>query len=281
MKISIRSAIRVFAMGMALAGAVAGCGGGKGEAHTSARSASQTSTALGTLGKGASPIPADAVAQVGSALVTRADLSHWMETLVGGDLYESKRLVAPEGLVSEPENLPRCVAAIKGFIGGGAGSPTPAQIERKCQQLHEALKNQALTSLVQYHWDIDRDAKLGVTIEPTDIQRSFAQIRAKEFPTQQKLDAYLARRRWTLADELLVVKRDLLGSAVLKKLTALGDLKAIERVVAETNEHEKAETTCRPGYVVEPCREFTSAAPESGPDALLAELSDWKRKARS
>jgi len=203
-----------------------------------------------------------------------------MGTLLGGDLYESKRVVAPKGLVSDPENLPRCVATVQRFIAGNA-SPTPAQIEQKCKQLHTALKNQALTSLIQYHWDLDRNAKLGLRIEPAETQRLFAQIRAKEFPTRRALDAYLARRGWTIEDELFLVKRDLLGAKVLKKIAALGGPKGFERFTSETNEREKSETSCRPGYVVEPCREFTSAPAEPGPNALLGEVSEWKAKARS
>jgi hypothetical protein len=279
MKIRGRTVSAVL-VGLVLAGALASCGGAdKSASKTTASVTSQTGPALGTLGKGAAPIPANAVAQVGSALITRAELSHWMGTLLGGDLYESKHVVAPKGLVSDPESLPRCVASIKRFIAGST-IPTPAKIENKCKQLHAVLKNQALTSLIQYRWDVARNAKLGLKVEPGDVQRLFAQVRAKEFPTAQKLNAYLARRGWTVADELFLVRRDLLGAMILKKLAALGGPKGFERFTSETNELEKAKTSCRPAYVVEPCREFTSAPAEPGPNVILGEIADWKAKAR-
>lgn len=265
-----------FVAAAAVALALAACGGSH---HSSSSAAApkesvtaSADSAPGSLGKGAVPIPSGAVAQVGNTLITTTQLSHWMSALLGGDFYEGVRIVAPTGLVSDPPDYPRCVASLRRFAV--AAKPSTAELESKCHELNEALEQQALESLIESQWTINREAELGLKVGPAEIQKAFKRLSAREFPTPAALHKYLALRGWTLSVELVLVQRDVLGTKLLRKLKGAQALMTYSR---ESARKDKAETSCRSGYVVESCREYSGPASTTpSPAILIEQIAAWK-----
>jgi hypothetical protein len=265
-----------FASAVVAALVVAACGGSHHLSSSSEASREAVTVsadgAQGNLGKGAVPIPSGAVAQVGNALITRAQVNHWMSTLLGGDFYENKRIVAPKGLVADPPDYPRCVASLRRFAV--SAKPSTAELEGKCHELNEALKQQALELLIESQWSINRGAELGLKVGQVEIQKAFNRLSAREFPTVAALHRYLALRGWTLSVELDLVRRDLLGTKLLQKLKGT---RALTRFSRESTRKDKAETSCRLGYVVESCREYSgSASMTLSPAVLIEQIAPWK-----
>ncbi|HYB22708.1 MAG TPA: hypothetical protein VED41_02850, partial [Solirubrobacteraceae bacterium] len=79
---------------------------------------------------------------------------------------------------------------------------------------------------------------------------------------------YLAQRHRTLADELLIVKLDVVNDALLKAYARMvksgamsGETKAIEERGIAQNAKLVRETNCRQGYVVAHCRQYPYYVP--------------------
>lgn len=217
----------------------------------------------------------EVVANVGRSAITRASVSHWMSTLAGGDFYElSRGHTVPTGLVSDPPNYRACVTRLQVAVAKPPTGrpPSAAELLGKCRQLYEALREQAVSYLVNASWTIGLYGEIGIQASPAEVSHLFEQIKAKQFPTAARLESYLAARRWTLADELFVVRQDLLSQKVQERLAAGG-----QKAYASLTEHAQrwtAKTKCRPGYVVRHCAQFSeaSAASSTGPSpAVLME----------
>lgn len=235
------------------AGGMTACGGGE-------RSAGATGVGSG-----------EVVAQVGSTPITRAAVSHWMSTLAGGDYHQlSGKETVPAGLVSDPPNYPACVARLQGAMAHAparAPKPDGVRLLTKCQQLYEALRQQAISLLVSDQALISLARELGVTASDAEVLKLFKRVRATEFPTEAELRQYLASRRLSMADELFLLKVNLLGQKLLAQVPKEG--KQAEARLVEAERRWTARTSCSAGYVVKHCRQFTGGATTGTPPASV------------
>jgi hypothetical protein len=243
---------------LSLSAAIAGCGGGGG-------------------------LPGDVVAQVGNEPITQSAVNHWMSTLVGGDFYEISRRAAPIGLASDPENYPACRAALEKLMSGSAQvKPSEAQLRHKCEQLHLAIRAQAVSYLITVHVTKEQAAELGLGATPAEVERLFRTVQAREFPKETELRQYLAERHWSVADELFLLKRDLLSeklkSKLLQKYAGASGQLALARYAKDKNGLWTGKTICRAGYVVQGCSEYgpaqaAAARADPSPAILIEELT--------
>lgn len=105
---------------------------------------------------GSAPSTSGTVAQVGSYTITKAMLNQWMTEKVSEDYYDAAGSAAgekaPLRLVSEPADYPACVATIKTITPAPSAKPKPtptvAQLTKKCEELYQGIKMQALAYLV-------------------------------------------------------------------------------------------------------------------------------------
>jgi len=204
-----------------------------------------------------------AVAQVGDVTITKAAINHWMGTLAGGDYYQlSGRQTLPAGLVSEPPDYPACVAHLE---TAEATSPskdlrlTGVQLLAKCRQLYQALKRQATEFLVNSEWTIAAYRDAGVTASDREVRQRFEQWRAREGLTSNAaLNKFMASHRRSIADEMSVIKLDVLAQKAQRKVNVEGG-QAIERF-RRAEKKWASRTTCRPGYVVQHCKQQRAVA---------------------
>ncbi len=218
----------------------------------------------------------DVVAQVGGSQVTKSELSHWMSTLAGGDFYEiSKKHTVPAGLVAEPPNYGVCVARLEATAAGVATvqpKPTAALLLSKCRQLYQALKLQAVSFLVEAQWIIGLAGEEGLGATSGEVMQLFKEIKVEQFPREGELQKYLASNRRSLADEMFVVKLDVLRRKIQQKLNA-GGSQMLARFT-EAGQRLTAKTSCSAGYVVQHCKQYTGqqpAAPSLPSPAVLLE----------
>jgi hypothetical protein len=202
----------------------------------------------------------EVVAQVGGSRITRAEVNHWMSTLAGGDFYEiSKRHMVPAGLVSEPPDYGACAARLQAVAAGAVRvqpKPTAAQLLSKCRQLYQALRMQALSFLVEDQWIIGLAGEEGLKATNGEVMQLFNEIRAQEFPREGELRRFLASNRRSLADEMFVLKLDVLRRKIQEKTTA-GGSQMLARFT-EAGQRLTAKTSCRSGYVVQHCKQYTA-----------------------
>jgi hypothetical protein len=229
----------------------------------------------------------DAVVHVQGApegSITRAELSHWMQALTGSDFREAAGVQGPSGLVSDPPDYPRCVAAAKLVSARSFFNqlrPSRPKLTKECRELHEAVKTQALEFLISARWTIAEGARRGAVVNDAEVARTFAATRAQSYPTEERLRRYLAERQWSLSDLLYRLKlRTLAGRLNPRAVPALVGDPGAEAILNEHAAHRRrlaSITHCQPGYVVPGCSEYRerrSAA--ASPVALLKKLA-WKR----
>jgi hypothetical protein len=209
------------------------------------------------------------VARVGARPITDAEVSHWMQTLAGGDFYElSAKHRVPVGLVSDPPDYSSCVASLEAAAAKAHRStPTPAQLLAKCRQLYQALKEQAVAFLIDSRWIMGLASEEGSTANDQEVTSLFKEVSAQETPKGTDFRRFLADNRRSLSDELFIVKLDVLRGKRSKRLQdAHGNaLVAFTRAGVRWT----AKTSCRPGYVVSHCRQYKEGPAPSHPSAAV------------
>jgi hypothetical protein len=207
-----------------------------------------------------------------------------MDAKTGEIFYEVATHVAPGGLVAEPEDVPRCVAILKGLTplpGKGKAQPQPtvAQLTSKCDALYRSIKVETLAYLVSSYWSLNFDAAHGIVVSEAEVNRDLDRIERERFHSPGEFQQYLTNRRRTLAEELFTVRMDLLQQKVERKFQNANA--AIVSALANELRSQADSAKCRPGYVVEYCRGYTpqagaEAADTSSPSVLLEEIARWR-----
>jgi hypothetical protein len=225
-------------------------------------------------------IPSDAVASIGGTPITKATLSHWMNSITGGDIYERFLKRAPLGLVSEPANYAACERAATSLtLASGRKPPfTSNQIAQKCRQLYLAIREQSLLFLISVQWRVNEAKENGITVSDGEVAKSSREYNAKNYPKPGEFETYLANHEWVASDVLYQLKRNLLTTKLHEKLSGSGaetpqTLTKFVHFVEGNLKKRTAETHCLPAYAVSTCRGYkapTSATP--APALILEEL---------
>lgn len=240
--------------------------------------ASLTLLGVAACGGGADAPPADVVAHVGGTPITRATLNHWMSTIVSGDYFELTSKVAPAGIVSDPPNYLRCQAiyeAISAKLPPGRPRPSAELLATKCRQLNKALEEQALSFLIETQWSLDQDAEQGIKVTSAEVNRRFKQYKAEEFSSEAEFQTYLADRRWSLSDDLFLIRKDLFSSRLIAKLGA--EKRSLLVFSRESAKRWRARTSCHTGYLVEQCNGYKApATPVPAPEIMIGGLATFQ-----
>jgi hypothetical protein len=212
------------------------------------------------------------VGTVGASTITRGEVDHWMGEVAGGEFYELARgRTMPLGLVSDPPNYGSCVKRVESILVVPSGRARPSGVEllAKCRALHQTVKSQAMAFLVALHWTAGVLGEVGLHVSAAQAQRALKLLKAQQFPKPGAWTQYLTSHRRTVADELALLKLNLLGH---KAEQVLHSKQGITRVTA-AEQRWTAKTTCAPGYVVKSCRQYTPQQSESTstPSAVLLE----------
>ncbi len=243
-------------------------------------------TVVGVIGisgcSSSNSLSGDAVAKVGSIVIDRPMLSHWMEAVAGGDYFEHIGKQAPRGLVADPPNYSRCIAVAETIVpktSSGKPGMTREQLATKCKSLNEALKEQALSLLISIEGRVGEGEERGIQTSEADVNRLFAKIKAEQFPKEGAYQTYLAQRNWDQSIEMLQLKRNLITTRLEQKFkehqTGLKSEEAFYRFLVAEKDLWKTKTICRAGYIVPLCKEYNPAhaSTVTAPSIQLEELA--------
>ena len=209
--------------------------------------------------------------QGSSASISKATLAHWMQVKVDSDYFSSLAKPAPAGLVSEPADYSECSAVASKIVphdSAGKLELTASQIEQKCRQLHQVVKEQALESLITAQWTAIEAAKAGVSVSTAALHNDFVRYRNQDMPTEAQLRRFLEQRHSSVSDILFERREGLLEKGLGPKVEAEvaraggGEAGYVKVVQARYLAHV-AKTSCKAGYVVPHCKEYRE--PAGGP----------------
>jgi phosphatidylethanolamine-binding protein (PEBP) family uncharacterized protein len=127
--------------------------------------------------------------------------------------------------------------------------------------------HQALGFLITSEWVLGEAAARRLSLSEAEVKRRFAQLSRQSFPKDGSLQKYLERSGQSEADLLARIKVELLASRIAAKVTA-GKPSGQRSAVLSSFErsfqvHWRKLTNCRPGYVMEDCRQY-----KGGPEDL-------------
>ncbi|HEV7527924.1 MAG TPA: hypothetical protein VGO29_03420 [Solirubrobacteraceae bacterium] len=213
--------------------------------------------------------------------ISPSTLDHWMQATVGGDFRRTIGTEGPAGLVSEPANYPRCIAAAR-FVAPRSFFNqlryTRAELEDACRQLYRAIKAQTLSFLISSEWTLTESAKLKLGATAAEVQHAL-EVDMQKRPTREDLGKYLTERRWSLADLLYQLKLNVLAAKLVARLRQQasetgGGTRALVRLTSKRDTSTAAKTTCRHGFVVPGCREYrTNTPPAPSSEVVLKRLT--------
>jgi hypothetical protein len=262
------------------------CGGGasKGASVRALgvpRSAGVGTTALagGAGVAGAVRLPHGVAAVVGRHVISSAMLSEWMVEQVGETYYLAATHKAPPRLVSEPADYPACVASLKRVAPYPGEKPpvalqSAAQLRARCEALYEAIKRDTLDYLVRSYLGIDFAAAHGIAFTDAEVQQGLQRYKREHYPKPGEFEHVLATRTRTLAQELFILKNDLIQQKILPKLLAGPSSRLYKEAL-----HDPTTATCPPGFLVEHCygHKPTSPRPDGVSAAvMLEEIARWR-----
>jgi hypothetical protein len=247
--VSVRLAAVALIATIALAGA--GCGGGTGS-------------------------PSDAVARVGTRPITRASLDHWMNAVVGEDYLEHIGRRAPSGLASDPPDYSRCVTVAQRIVPkrpGGADKLDRQTIADRCRQLRAAILRQALEILILIETSAAQAAEQHVRVTLGEVDAMLARVKSERFPTEAAFAKHLADNNMTLADELTLLRQNLINTKLIAKFRQShtgGDWQiAYGRFLQAELGKWRNRTSCRAGYVVPQCKQYHQSGASSQDSAAV------------
>jgi len=225
-------------------------------------------------------LPENAVARVGTKLITRTALDQLMAAMTGLDFYTTAHVKAPAGLAVDPPDYPMCVVAMRRVVAKLTGGPVPftsAQLSSKCREFDRDMRIQAMGQAIDTAFMEGADAEVGVTVSNEEVKR----VLAGHFRNEANLKRFLQLRDWTMADEVAQLKTELLSGKLLEKFEAANDRAALASFATESTKRWRARTICRSGYIVSECSDQPGGAEEfseaASPAAIIEQLARLRK----
>jgi hypothetical protein len=120
--------------------------------------------------------------------------------------------------------------------------------------------HQALGFLITSEWVLGEAAARHIEVSEAEVKQRYTQLLHQSFPKPGSLKKYLAKSGETEADLLARIKVELLASKIAAKITAgksSGQRSALLTAFENGfHAHWKAYTDCKPGYVMEDCKQY-------------------------
>jgi hypothetical protein len=204
-----------------------------------------------------------------SATITKPMLDHWMRAVVATDYRVSTGSPAPVGFASDPANYGQCAHAARKIvprITTGELKLTNAEIARKCHQLYQTIRNQAMSYLLSAQWTMLEAKERRVPLSDAELHKEFLRYRKEAYASPAAFQTYMQERQLVLSDVLYQLKRNVLVSRLLPKFKAKviaeagSSEKAYAKVALERYRARIAKTSCKAGYVMEDCKEYRAPA---------------------
>lgn len=218
-------------------------------------------------GCGGGGIPGDAVAQVGESTITKAMLDHWtpIEDRLAYELRPTQPL--PPGVVPLPPHYTACIALLEATSRAtvhGQPKPTAAQLKSECQKRYARIRAHMLEILIYVDW-FDGEAKdKHITLTRQELSHELAKYIHQEFHSDVAFHSYLTYTGQSLADALLIIRKDVLITRFEEKSLANAHTnreQALGKILKDFQTKWTAKTNCRTGYIVPNCKQYKAQKP--------------------
>src|SRR4029077_1294920 len=220
------------------------------------------------------------VAGVGS--ISKATLDHWIPVEAVVLYQEEPTKPVPKGVIPDPPNYTACIAYLKSTvqkIGESGPKPTAAQAKSKCEQRYQELKELTLNVLIGWDWTIGAGLALGMKVSDTEVRHRLDEVSKNSYPKRAEFTNYLKLTGQTITDMLFRSRVQLFEGKLLQERTAMekrlpSGLTAQQRQSAVAKfmkgippgKEWAAKTSCRKGYVVSACKQYTGSLPPGIPN---------------
>lgn len=221
---------------------------------------------------------ADVVATVrGVGTITKAGVQHWarVEAVLVHELVPKS--APPKGLIPDPPEYKACVAYLGKTLPGGSSGSSTATLKLDCRRHEADLEQTTLSKLIAWNWTIGRGEALGLRVTAAQERARLAEVVKNDTAYGSNLQRYLTLSGETLADILLRSRVQLfevrlqakaakLLSALPPNLTETQRTAAVARLAAQFERPTlwTSRTTCKHGFVVPGCKEYSGTERPSG-----------------
>ena len=206
------------------------------------------------------------VARVGSDAITLSNLERWTAIEAALAYAVEPTDPPPSGVVPDPPEYVKCIAYLRTVTKPERGQPKPTalQLKRLCAEKRERLRRHILDILLIHDWLKGEAAERGVKLTNAEIETVLHRIA----PTSAALHRYLSITGERLADERLIIERDLFDTKLqqlmetqMKReglMLASRDQRnrALVKVATAFTNKWAARTYCHAGYLVSECRQY-------------------------
>jgi foldase protein PrsA len=110
-----------------------------------------------------------------------------------------------------------------------------------CERLYGKLKTAALEELLPMQWELAEASDLGLKVSAAEVQRRFQMIKQHQFPTKAKLQTFLAKTGYTVADLMLKTRVAMVSLTIHQRRVAEAKKAVTEAFVAKYYDEHKSQ----------------------------------------
>jgi phosphatidylethanolamine-binding protein (PEBP) family uncharacterized protein len=190
--------------------------------------------------------------------------------LVAGCGGGSSTSTTTAAVPSSPAASTQAVAATADAVASVAGVPISKASYEHWMAVESKLGgsgnagHRALGFLLTSQWVLGEAKARGVSVSDAEVKSRFTQLAHQSFPKAGSLQKYFSTSGETEADLLARIKVELLAGRIAAQVTAGKSASQHSAILAafETafHTHWKALTSCKPGYVMEDCKQYTGGS---------------------
>jgi hypothetical protein len=211
-------------------------------------------SAMAGLGCGSS---SEVIVTVGSHKITKAELDHWgpIESRLAYNTKPVRPL--PRGVVPEPPEFSACISLLK--TNPLEKSKSAAADKQQCRLKYASARKNVLGILIITDWLVDEAQREHIGASDQQVKQESESYIKRSFRSNGEYQDYLTNAGLTQADDLLLIKKNMLATRLERQVTqGKGSPKAeeaaLEAFYKRFEARGKAKTICKPGYVVPDCK---------------------------
>jgi foldase protein PrsA len=159
-------------------------------------------------------VPANSVAKVGDATITKSEFDRWLKAAVVGQSGGG------QAAVPDPPEFNRCAATrARQPVPKGSRKPGTAELKKQCKREYDQLKQQVMQFLINAEWIQQKAEAEDVRVSSAEVRRSFEDRKKGEFKTEAEYQRFLRTSGMTEEDILFRIRLDVLQQKLAQKIT--------------------------------------------------------------
>ncbi|GAC1324357.1 MAG: hypothetical protein NVSMB25_21800 [Thermoleophilaceae bacterium] len=163
-------------------------------------------------------VPGDAVAKVGSAVITKAQFDHWL----GAAAKQQAQRTGGSPMSATVPDAPgfdKCAAQKASQpVPKGVPKPTAADLKAQCKQQYAGLRDQTMQFLISSQWLLQESAARGLKASDAEVMNTFQQQKKQAFPQEAAYQTFLKTSGQSQQDLLFRVRLSVLTNKLQQKI---------------------------------------------------------------